>query len=111
VFTWLTEVPETSFAGDVSPLLQFLWMNDLVSRRAYLGLVGFGTETWHSKGNVTFSARKYGLDVLVGPPPVLDLPPAPDCLTSSGVIAAAYITSRKLFAIVVGTVCFVHYLR
>lgn len=95
----------------MSPLLQFLWTNDLVSKRAYLGLVGFGTETWHSKGNVTFSARKYGLNVLVGPPPVLDLPPAPDCLTNSGAIAAAYITPWHLLAIVAGTVSFVHYLR
>jgi hypothetical protein len=84
VFTWVANTDKTSFAGDISPLLQYLWRNGLVSAGSYLGLVGFGSEAYHSRGHVTFSASGYAIDVLTGPAPTLTVAQLPTvCPTDS----------------------------
>lgn len=74
VFTWAAEENEMSFADDISPLLQYLWRNGLVSPGSHVGLIGFGTEGYHANGNVTFSASRVDVNVLAGPAPTLDIP-------------------------------------
>jgi hypothetical protein len=71
-----------SFADDISPLLQYLWRNDLVSPGSYVGIIGFGTEGYHANGNVTFSASKCHANVLVGPAPTLDIPEMSETATN-----------------------------
>ncbi|KAK4099016.1 glycoside hydrolase family 12 protein [Parathielavia hyrcaniae] len=69
VFTWVAGSNQTSFAGDVSPLLHYLWQNGFVSPASHVGVVGFGSETFHAAGNVTFSSLRYQVQVLPGPAP------------------------------------------
>lgn len=66
---------ETSFDEDVSPLLQYLASNGLVSADARLGLIEFGSETYHSTGNVTFSAGDFTMGLWAGVPPRFDFNP------------------------------------
>lgn len=66
---------ETTFDEDISPLLQYLWRNELVSADARLGLVEFGSEAYHSEDNVTFSAGDFGMQLWQGTPPSLNLNP------------------------------------
>lgn len=73
VFTWVSPANDTSFDEDISPLLQYLWRNELVSADARLGLVEFGSETYHSGSNVTFSARDFAMTVWKGEPPSFEL--------------------------------------
>ncbi|KAK3295402.1 concanavalin A-like lectin/glucanase domain-containing protein [Chaetomium fimeti] len=77
VFTWAAQSNETSFSADISPLLQYLWRNGLVSAGSNMGLIGFGTEGYHADGNVTFSATRYDANVLIGPAPTLNMAPIP----------------------------------
>lgn len=75
VFTWVSPSDQTSFDEDISPLLQYLSSKDLVSADARLGLVEFGSETYHSGKNVTFSAGPFSMDVWKGDPPKFDFNP------------------------------------
>lgn len=75
VFTWVSPSDETSFDEDILPLLQYLLLNELVSADTRLGLVEFGSETYHSEDNVTFSAGDYTMEVWTGEPPNFDLNP------------------------------------
>lgn len=75
VYTWVSPSNETNFDEDISPLLQYLWRNKLVSADVRLGLVEFGSETYHSAGNVTFSARDLSMSLRKGNPPEFDLNP------------------------------------
>lgn len=80
VYTWVSPSNETAFDEDISPLLQYLWRNELVSADARLGLVEFGSETYHSGGNITFSAVDFSLGIWKGDPPDFDLTPiGQDC--------------------------------
>lgn len=70
-----------SFDEDITPLLQYLWRNELVSADARIGLVEFGSEAYHAGNNVTFSAGDFSMDVWPGPPVSLALNPVADnCL-------------------------------
>lgn len=71
VFTWAATSNETSFAAEISPLLQYLWRNGLVDPSSKVGLVEFGSEAFHSRGNVTFSASGFDMELRVGEPPGL----------------------------------------
>ncbi|KAK3332351.1 concanavalin A-like lectin/glucanase domain-containing protein [Cercophora scortea] len=71
VLTWMSTANRTSFAAEISPLLQYLWRNGLVSAGSNIGLVSFGSEAYHSEGNVTFSASDFGMTVVTGPAPNL----------------------------------------
>ncbi|CAN8099144.1 unnamed protein product [Discula destructiva] len=73
VFTWVSPTNNTAFDEDISPLLQYLWRNELVSADARLGLVEFGSEAYHSTSNVTFSAGKFSMDIRKGEPPEIDM--------------------------------------
>lgn len=75
VFTWVSPSDETSFDEDISPLLQYLASNELVSADAQLGLIEFGSETFYSAGNVTFSAGDFTMGVWTGVPPKFDFNP------------------------------------
>lgn len=78
VFTWVSPSDETSFDEDISPLLQYLASNKLVSADARLGLIEFGSETFYSAGNVTFSAGDFTMGVWTGVPPKFDFNPIGD---------------------------------
>ncbi|KAK5659673.1 hypothetical protein OQA88_881 [Cercophora sp. LCS_1] len=73
VFTWVATTVETNFAGEISPLLQSLWRNGLVSIGSHIGLVEFGSEAFHSIDNVTFSASNFHLRILTGPAPMIEV--------------------------------------
>ncbi|KAH6624150.1 concanavalin A-like lectin/glucanase domain-containing protein [Chaetomium sp. MPI-SDFR-AT-0129] len=77
VFTWAATSRQTSFAADISPLLEYLWRNDLVSSESHLGLVGFGTEGSHADKNITFSSSRYEVEVSLGPAPGSTATPSP----------------------------------
>ncbi|CEI67620.1 unnamed protein product [Fusarium venenatum] len=66
VFTWVPDEDVddiTEFDEDVSPLLEYVWRNGLIANSTYLGIVEFGSETWQSSTNVTFSAASYSLTI------------------------------------------------
>ncbi|KAK0718525.1 concanavalin A-like lectin/glucanase domain-containing protein [Lasiosphaeria miniovina] len=71
VFTWVAATNETGFTADISPLLQYLWRNGLVSADSNVGLVSFGSEAYHSRGNVTFSASRFDMHLVTGLAPPL----------------------------------------
>lgn len=73
VFTWIAPSDQTSFDEDISPLLQYLWRNDLMAADAQLGVVEFGSEAYHSGNNVTFSAGSFSMGVWPGVPPGYEL--------------------------------------
>lgn len=98
VYSWWSPVNLSNFNQDISPLLHFLWRHDYISESNYLGTVQFGTETFHSTSNVTFSARDYRLNVAAGQP-------APSseasCHSLSGpfiILAAAFLGLGSLLA-------------
>lgn len=78
VYSWVSPADQTSFDEDITPLLQYLWRNDLVSADARIGLVEFGSEAYHAGNNVTFSAGDFGMDIWPGTPVKLDLNPVAD---------------------------------
>ncbi|POS69189.1 hypothetical protein DHEL01_v212418 [Diaporthe helianthi] len=78
VYSWVSPTDQTSFDEDITPLLQYLWRNDLVSADARIGLVEFGSEAYHAGNNVTFSAGDFGMDVWTGTPVNLALNPIAD---------------------------------
>lgn len=76
----MSPTDQTTFDEDISPLLQYLWRNQLVSADARLGLIEFGSEAYHSGNNVTFSAENFNMDVWRGTPAKYELnPPADHC--------------------------------
>ncbi|KAL2130108.1 hypothetical protein VTI74DRAFT_6887 [Chaetomium olivicolor] len=106
VFTWAAETDETSFAADISPLLQHLWRTGLVSTGSHLGIIGFGTEGYHAEGNVTFSTSSYGVNLLIGPAPTLpsvptptSCPPAPSS-SNTGRLHGPWLSSLSISGIV-----------
>jgi Glycosyl hydrolase family 12 len=66
VYSWLASSNITSFNDDISPLFTYLTNNNLLPNTTYLGIVQFGTETFHATSNVTFSASNYNLTVVKG---------------------------------------------
>jgi xyloglucan-specific endo-beta-1,4-glucanase len=66
VFTWLAGSNITTFSKDISPLFNYLTQHDLLPNTTYLGIVQFGTETFHSTSNVTFSASDFSMKVVQG---------------------------------------------
>ncbi|KAJ9157977.1 Endoglucanase cel12A [Pleurostoma richardsiae] len=83
VFSWVAATNETVFNDDISPLLQYLWRNDLVPSNSSLGLIEFGSEAYHAGSNVTFSASNFSLELHVGKAPKLDLETMPkECAAS-----------------------------
>ncbi|KAK4183599.1 family 12 putative glycoside hydrolase [Podospora australis] len=77
VFTWIAAANTMKFSADVSPLLQHLWRNGLVSADSLVGVVGFGSEAFRSVENVTFSASDFGMQLLTGEAPILPASPTP----------------------------------
>ncbi|KAK4123124.1 glycoside hydrolase family 12 protein [Parathielavia appendiculata] len=96
VFTWVAGSNETSFADDVSPLLNYLWRNGLVSPASHVGAVGFGSETYYAAGNVTFSSSRYGVNVLPGPAPTLVLAQTPTGCTPSEAVSSEAVSSEAV---------------
>lgn len=78
VYSWVSPTDQTSFDEDITPLLQYLWRNDLVSADARIGLVEFGSEAYHAGNNVTFSAGDFRMDVWPGSPVKFELNPVAD---------------------------------
>ena len=86
VLTWMATTNKTSFAAEISPLLQYLWRNGLVSPGSNIGLVSFGTEAYHAEGNVTFSGSEFDIALVTGAAPNLAVVGLPDAC-SHGVSA------------------------
>jgi len=63
VYSWVASSNITNFDKDISPLLHYLSQNNLIPNSTYLGIVQFGTETFHATSNVTFSAQDFSLKV------------------------------------------------
>jgi xyloglucan-specific endo-beta-1,4-glucanase len=66
-FSWLAPVDANLeyINADYSPLLHFLWQNNMLPDSAYLGSVQFGSEIFYSSGvNVTFEASGCDFEVL-----------------------------------------------
>lgn len=86
VFTWVAKTNETGFFQEISPLLQYLWRNELISSNASLGLIEFGSEAYHADGNVTFSASNFTAKASVGIAPLLDMAKMPKkCSGADGI--------------------------
>ncbi|KAK3344522.1 concanavalin A-like lectin/glucanase domain-containing protein [Lasiosphaeria hispida] len=62
-FTWMPDTNYTRISHDLSPLVQYLWNNNLVPAEAYVGTVGFGSESFFSLDPVNFSAQSLSLNV------------------------------------------------
>lgn len=87
---------ETTFDEDISPLLQYLWRNELVSADVRLGLVEFGSEAYYSGNNVTFSAGGFSMQIWVGEPPAFELDPiGKDCAKPSGPVGPQGTVPKK----------------
>ncbi|KAK0648139.1 concanavalin A-like lectin/glucanase domain-containing protein, partial [Cercophora newfieldiana] len=56
VLSWMPDTNKTRFDHDLSPLVEFLWKNDLVPRDTYVGTVAFGMESFFSTDPITLSA-------------------------------------------------------
>lgn len=74
----MSPADQTSFDEDITPLLQYLWRNELVSADARIGLVEFGSEAYHAGNNVTFSAGGFSMDIWPGSPVKFELNPVAD---------------------------------
>ncbi|KAK0639532.1 concanavalin A-like lectin/glucanase domain-containing protein [Cercophora newfieldiana] len=104
VFTWVATSNVASFAAEVSPLLQSLWRNGLVSPYSKIGLVEFGSEAFHSPGNVTFSASGFGIHLLPGPAPELMVEPV-TATCSAAISVYMHCKGSWLFSLsIIGTV-------
>lgn len=109
VFTWAAEANETSFAADISPLIQYLWRNGLISPGSNLGLIGFGTEGYHADGNVTFSAASCDVNVLAGPAPTLIIAPIPtaaDAPSAAGRLRQPWLSTSLSISGITGALLF-----
>lgn len=105
VYTWHTATNQTGFFEDVSPLLQYLWRNNLVDADAYLGLVQYGTEAYHAASNVTLSASNFSMALEIGTPPHLDISAMPD--SCSRATAVDVPSANRLLYVLVTATCLV----
>ncbi|KAK0740335.1 concanavalin A-like lectin/glucanase domain-containing protein [Schizothecium vesticola] len=62
-FTWMPDTNYTHISQDLSPLVQYLWKNNLVPAEAYVGTVGFGSESFFSLDPIAFTAQSLSLNV------------------------------------------------
>ncbi|OCK77131.1 glycoside hydrolase family 12 protein [Lepidopterella palustris CBS 459.81] len=102
VFSWISPLNITDFNEDISPLLQALWRNSLVPQNAFLGLVEFGSEAFHSDKNVTFSISNFGMNLTSDTAPNLTVVTAPKSCTPSA--ATSVWDSLSFFWAIVGIV-------
>lgn len=81
---------------DISPLLHYLWQSKKISEANFLGIVQFGTETFHSSENVTFSTNNFNLSLASGKP-----------LVESGSAAApqSHLTMILILGMVISFAC------
>ncbi|KAK3504390.1 concanavalin A-like lectin/glucanase domain-containing protein [Neurospora crassa] len=104
VFTWVASANQTTFTAEVSPLLQYLWRNGLVSAKSHLGLVSFGSEAYHSEGTVTFSASEFDMDLVTGAAPKLAVghlcSPAASTNPPQWLFSSAFIMSATLLYLI-----------
>ena len=85
-FSWLAPADTLLeyMDADYSPLLHYLWQENMLPSSVYLGSLQFGSETFYSGGlNVTFEASGYDFEVLkTGPQPLppLQIPKSNDAV-------------------------------
>jgi hypothetical protein len=76
VYSWMADTNTTSYFSDISALVQTLASDsgNGFSMNDYMGLIRFGTQTYHTKTNtpVTFTAHVMKLEVIQGTPKPLD---------------------------------------
>ncbi|KAF6829120.1 glycosyl transferase [Colletotrichum plurivorum] len=65
VFTWVTRDGSdvNEFDADVAPLFKYVLESGEIDKESWLGLVEFGSETWHSPDNITFSAANFAMEL------------------------------------------------
>lgn len=63
VHSWLAHSNVSDFTADVTPLLTYLTDHALIESDAYMGILQFGSETFHSTANVTFDVTSFDLNV------------------------------------------------
>lgn len=74
-FSWLTEDDLHTFQLDLLDLAIALVRRNWIPGDSYLGLVEFGTETYYSNSNVTFSAKDFTMTLnTTSEVPTLDIP-------------------------------------
>lgn len=81
VYSWLSTGNVTDFNEDISPLLHFLSDYNIIPSDNYLGSVQYGSETFHSTANITFSTSNFNLSVSQGTP--LSLAPGSSSIGSN----------------------------
>ncbi|KAK4444334.1 concanavalin A-like lectin/glucanase domain-containing protein [Podospora aff. communis PSN243] len=104
VFTWVATSNVASFAAEVSPLLQSLWRNGLISPNSQIGLVEFGSEAFHSPDNVTFSASGFAIHLLPGPAPGIVVESLPTACSIAVSVDSHRRASWVFSALIIGTV-------
>jgi xyloglucan-specific endo-beta-1,4-glucanase len=62
-FSWVASKTVENFDFDASSLIQTLVSKGKLPADTYLGVIGFGTEAFHSTDNVTFTTTKFGASV------------------------------------------------
>ena len=95
VYTWVAKQNQPSFDEEVTPLIQYLIRQALLTTNDFLGVVEFGTEAFYSTGNITFSASSFHMDLqsrLPGVSTPTDLPGPPFDPGSGAATAAAHST-------------------
>ncbi len=90
VYSWLADMNVTDFRGDVSPLVHYLWRSSTLDPKAYIGIMQFGTETFHVKtgDQVTFDVKRVQMDVEYGTPKPSSAPRSASSFFGHGVLSA-----------------------
>lgn len=83
VYSWLASSNVNNFDTDISPLLHYLWREKYISESNYLGVVQFGSETFHATSNVTFSVRNFNMSIEAGTPKPTTSAATPSSTSSS----------------------------
>ena len=100
VFTWVATTNDTAFSADLSPLLQPLWRNGLISPASYLGVVEFGSEAFHSSENITFTASGFDIHLLAGTAPTIEVGQLPSSCSLAPATYSESISHMSILGIV-----------
>jgi len=99
IYSWLAFSNLVTYKMDVLPLLTYLTTKDLIDSSVYVGDVTFGTEAFHSPGNVTFGASNVTLALETYAPPANSTASATATSTSTSTIATSESTTSPTPAI------------
>lgn len=99
-FSWLADHDLHDFHLNLLDLTIPLVRKDWIPYESYLGLVEFGTETYYSNGNVTFSASDFAMDLTTtGEIPTLDIP-EPEMPGLASCLRIGFLHRRDILAMI-----------